>query len=176
VEPTIRHKLVDLGVEIPSREQQTPEAFAALQKPKSRSGGPSSRRGHHAGVIRKGLLRVKSDGTAPSRPLTAAPSTAEVAERPVDTEARPSTCLPSALLSTGNQADAGSSGILDGLQGGANRDVSRSRAEERRASTSREGCRRLPPSRSTDSRRHRQRGRCGGDSAGADCDVPLRVK
>jgi len=32
VDPTIREKLVDLGVEIPSREQQTPAAFAALQK------------------------------------------------------------------------------------------------------------------------------------------------
>jgi len=31
-DPTIRQKLVDLGVEIPSREQQTPEAFAALRK------------------------------------------------------------------------------------------------------------------------------------------------
>lgn len=31
-EPAIRQKLVDLGVEIPSREQQMPEAFAARQK------------------------------------------------------------------------------------------------------------------------------------------------
>jgi tripartite-type tricarboxylate transporter receptor subunit TctC len=31
-DPNIRSRLVDLGVEIPSREQQTPEGFAALQK------------------------------------------------------------------------------------------------------------------------------------------------
>jgi tripartite-type tricarboxylate transporter receptor subunit TctC len=31
-DPTIRSRLIDLGVEIPSREQQTPEGFAALQK------------------------------------------------------------------------------------------------------------------------------------------------
>jgi tripartite-type tricarboxylate transporter receptor subunit TctC len=31
-DPSIRERLVDLGVEIPSREQQMPEAFAALQK------------------------------------------------------------------------------------------------------------------------------------------------
>jgi tripartite-type tricarboxylate transporter receptor subunit TctC len=31
-DPTICEKLVDLGVEIPSREQQMPQAFAALQK------------------------------------------------------------------------------------------------------------------------------------------------
>jgi tripartite-type tricarboxylate transporter receptor subunit TctC len=31
-DPSIRSRLVDLGVEIPSREQQTPEGFAALQK------------------------------------------------------------------------------------------------------------------------------------------------
>jgi tripartite-type tricarboxylate transporter receptor subunit TctC len=31
-DPIIRARLVDLGVEIPSREQQMPEAFAALQK------------------------------------------------------------------------------------------------------------------------------------------------
>jgi tripartite-type tricarboxylate transporter receptor subunit TctC len=31
-DPSIRARLVDLGVEIPSREQQMPEAFAALQK------------------------------------------------------------------------------------------------------------------------------------------------
>jgi tripartite-type tricarboxylate transporter receptor subunit TctC len=31
-DPTIRSRLIDLGAEIPSREQQTPEGFAALQK------------------------------------------------------------------------------------------------------------------------------------------------
>jgi tripartite-type tricarboxylate transporter receptor subunit TctC len=31
-EPNVRQRLVELGVEIPSREQQMPEAFAALQK------------------------------------------------------------------------------------------------------------------------------------------------
>jgi tripartite-type tricarboxylate transporter receptor subunit TctC len=31
-DPTIRSRLIDLGVEIPSRDQQTPEGFAALQK------------------------------------------------------------------------------------------------------------------------------------------------
>jgi tripartite-type tricarboxylate transporter receptor subunit TctC len=31
-DPSIRQKLIDLGVEIPSPEQQTPEGFAALQK------------------------------------------------------------------------------------------------------------------------------------------------
>jgi tripartite-type tricarboxylate transporter receptor subunit TctC len=31
-DPSIRSRLVDLGVEIPSREQQTPEGFATLQK------------------------------------------------------------------------------------------------------------------------------------------------
>jgi tripartite-type tricarboxylate transporter receptor subunit TctC len=31
-DPVIRQRLVELGVEIPSREQQTPEGFAALQK------------------------------------------------------------------------------------------------------------------------------------------------
>jgi tripartite-type tricarboxylate transporter receptor subunit TctC len=31
-DPEIRSRLVDLGVEIPSREQQTPEGFAAFQK------------------------------------------------------------------------------------------------------------------------------------------------
>jgi len=31
-DPSIRSRLVDLGVEIPSREQQTPEGFAALQR------------------------------------------------------------------------------------------------------------------------------------------------
>jgi tripartite-type tricarboxylate transporter receptor subunit TctC len=31
-EPAIRERLVDLGVEIPSREQQMPDAFAARQK------------------------------------------------------------------------------------------------------------------------------------------------
>jgi tripartite-type tricarboxylate transporter receptor subunit TctC len=31
-EPSIRARLIDLGVEIPSREQQTPDGFAALQK------------------------------------------------------------------------------------------------------------------------------------------------
>lgn len=31
-DPSVRQKLVELGVEIPSREQQTPEGFAALQK------------------------------------------------------------------------------------------------------------------------------------------------
>jgi len=31
-EPSIRARLIDLGVEIPSREQQTPDGFAAIQK------------------------------------------------------------------------------------------------------------------------------------------------
>jgi tripartite-type tricarboxylate transporter receptor subunit TctC len=31
-DPGIRQRLVELGVEIPSRDQQTPEGFAALQK------------------------------------------------------------------------------------------------------------------------------------------------
>ena len=31
-EPSIRARLIDLGVEIPSREQQTPDGFAAMQK------------------------------------------------------------------------------------------------------------------------------------------------
>src|SRR5262249_6483864 len=31
-DPNIRARLVDLGVEIPARDQQTPEGFAALQK------------------------------------------------------------------------------------------------------------------------------------------------
>jgi tripartite-type tricarboxylate transporter receptor subunit TctC len=31
-DPTIRSRLIDIGVEIPSRDQQTPEGFAALQK------------------------------------------------------------------------------------------------------------------------------------------------
>ena len=31
-DPTVRSRLIDLGLEIPSQEQQTPEGFAALQK------------------------------------------------------------------------------------------------------------------------------------------------
>ena len=31
-DPTIRLRLIDLGVEIPSRDQLTPEGFAAIQK------------------------------------------------------------------------------------------------------------------------------------------------
>jgi tripartite-type tricarboxylate transporter receptor subunit TctC len=43
-DPTTRQKLADLGFEIPEREQLTPAALAPSIKPKSRSGGRSSRR------------------------------------------------------------------------------------------------------------------------------------
>ena len=43
-DPGIRQRLVELGVEIPSRDQQTPEGFAALQKADIEQGGQSSRR------------------------------------------------------------------------------------------------------------------------------------
>ena len=43
-DPAVRQRLVALGQEIFPRDRQTPEALGALQKPRSRSGGRSSRR------------------------------------------------------------------------------------------------------------------------------------
>jgi tripartite-type tricarboxylate transporter receptor subunit TctC len=39
-DPMIRQRLGDLGQEIPPRDQQTPQGLGALQRPKSRNGGP----------------------------------------------------------------------------------------------------------------------------------------
>jgi hypothetical protein len=41
-EPELRQRLIDLAYEIPSRAQQTPEALGGCNRPKSKSGGPSS--------------------------------------------------------------------------------------------------------------------------------------
>jgi hypothetical protein len=61
-DPTARQRLADLAEEIPAREQQTPEALAAHQKPKSKSGGPSSRprvsRATDAEAIAAGVLVI----------------------------------------------------------------------------------------------------------------------
>jgi tripartite-type tricarboxylate transporter receptor subunit TctC len=42
-DPAVRSRLIDLGLEIFSRERQTPEALGALQRPTRRNGGRSSR-------------------------------------------------------------------------------------------------------------------------------------
>ena len=43
-DPAVQKRLADLGLEIPPREQQTPEGLARTRRPRSRSGGRSSRR------------------------------------------------------------------------------------------------------------------------------------
>jgi tripartite-type tricarboxylate transporter receptor subunit TctC len=43
-DPTVRQRLLDLGSDIPPREQQTPQALRAFHKAEMKSGGRSSRR------------------------------------------------------------------------------------------------------------------------------------
>ncbi len=42
-DPAVRQRLADVGLDIPPREQQTPEALARIRRPRSTSGGRSSR-------------------------------------------------------------------------------------------------------------------------------------